>query len=302
MPGTTMRPLTSDHPKIEQFLRLWHENGRAQFQRSTPSRNYDTEQRKTARDRRQYVLLNSGKQGVFIVQRSTQYVYQLTDYGRRGKFLNTLDALIEQYTIANERQEEGAMTTAGRDDEKEEQELLRALSTSSFDSLQWRSMADEYGVWLSGVREALRSINMQMEDWQGMWSFDFSAEYRAGTNPDAAAMKANRFWWLQQNKSIGRVCEKIPGCWLPQGHQGECQPNYEPGDHIKVEFEGENGMPGEWMWVIVRSRDDKKRIVYGTLDNEPVNEYGGNVKLGSELAISYDKVREHSKPGELTKQ
>ena len=36
MPATTMRPLTSEHPKIEQFLRLWHENGRAQFQRSSP--------------------------------------------------------------------------------------------------------------------------------------------------------------------------------------------------------------------------------------------------------------------------
>jgi hypothetical protein len=35
-----------------------------------------------------------------------QYVYQVDDYGRSGKFLNTLDALIEQYTIANERQEE----------------------------------------------------------------------------------------------------------------------------------------------------------------------------------------------------
>ena len=46
-------------------------------------------------------------------------------------------------------------------------------------------------------------------------------------------------------------------------------------------------MPGEWMWVIVQSRDDKKRIVYGTLDNEPVNEYGGKLRLGSELAVSY---------------
>jgi hypothetical protein len=55
MPATTMRPLTSDHPKIEQFLRLWHESGRAQFQRSAPSHNYDTEQRKLARDRRQYI-------------------------------------------------------------------------------------------------------------------------------------------------------------------------------------------------------------------------------------------------------
>ena len=104
MPATTIRPLASDHPKIEQFLCLWHENGRAQFQCSMPSHNYDTEQRKIARDRRQYLLLNSGNDGVFFVQRSTQYVYQVDDYGRRGRFLNTLDALIEQYTMANERQ------------------------------------------------------------------------------------------------------------------------------------------------------------------------------------------------------
>jgi hypothetical protein len=131
MPAT-MRPLTKDHPKIDQFLRLWHENGRAQFQHSMPLYNYDTQHRKIARDRRQYLLLNSGNDGVFLVQRSTQYVYQVDDYGRRGKFLNTLDALIEQYTVANERQEqtEPATTMAGLDCEKKEQELLRALFTS----------------------------------------------------------------------------------------------------------------------------------------------------------------------------
>jgi hypothetical protein len=81
------------------------------------SHNYDTEQRKIARDRRQYLLLNSGKNGVFLVQRSTRYVYQVDDYGRRGKFLNTLDALIEQYIMANERQKEteAAIKTAGVD-------------------------------------------------------------------------------------------------------------------------------------------------------------------------------------------
>lgn len=165
-----------------------------------------------------------------------------------------------------------------------------------------RLMSDAYEVWLDQVRDALRSINMPMDDWQKIWAFDFAAEYQRGTSLDAAGTKANRFWWSQQNKSIGRACEKIPGCWLPRGHQGECQPNYEPGDHIKVEFEGENGMPGEWMWVIVQSRDDKKRIVYGTLDNEPVNEYRGKVRLGSELAISYEKVREYKKPSEFIKQ
>jgi hypothetical protein len=109
MPAT-MRPLTSAHPEIEQFLRSWHEHGRAQFQRSMPSHNYDTEQRKIAKDRRQYLLLCSGKDGVFLVQRSTQYVYQVDDYGRRGKFLNTLDALIEQYTMTNEREKEAEAT------------------------------------------------------------------------------------------------------------------------------------------------------------------------------------------------
>jgi hypothetical protein len=124
-----MRPLTTQHPKIEQFLRLWHENGRAQFQRSTSSHNYDTEQRKIARDRRQYLLLNSGNDAVFFVQRSTQYVYQVDDYGRRGRFLNALDALIEQYTMANERQKEAEATikTAGFDREKKEHDLLRVL-------------------------------------------------------------------------------------------------------------------------------------------------------------------------------
>ena len=161
-------------------------------------------------------------------------------------------------------------------------------------------MADAYEKWFDQVKEALHSINMNMSDWQPVWSFDFSAEYKAGTNPDAAAMKANRFWWREQNKSLKQDCAKMPGCWLPRGHRDDCQPCYEPGDHIKVEFQGENGMPGEWMWVIVRSRDDKKRIVYGTLDNEPLNEYGGKVRLGSELAISYEKVREHKNAADFT--
>jgi hypothetical protein len=132
MPATKMGPLTSDHPTIEHFLRLWHENGRAQFQRSAPAHNYDTEQRKIAKDRRQYILLNSGNDGVFLVQRATQHVYQVDDYGRRGKFLNTLDVLTEEYTMANERQEEAEATIkmAPLDREKKEHELLRALFTS----------------------------------------------------------------------------------------------------------------------------------------------------------------------------
>jgi len=61
-------------------------------------------------------------------------------------------------------------------------------------------MANEHEVWLDQVRAALHSINMSMDDWQPLWPFDFTGEHDKGTDPDAAAMKANRFWWYRQNK------------------------------------------------------------------------------------------------------
>ena len=38
------------------------------------------------------------------------------------------------------------------------------------------------------------------------------------------------------------------------------------------------------------------------LDNEPVNDYGGKAKPGSQLAVSYDNIREHKKTAELKSQ
>jgi hypothetical protein len=67
-------------------------------------------------------------------------------------------------------------------------------------------MSSRYEDWINKVEEALNSINMSMADWQGRWPFDFHAEYESGTDADNAAMKANRFWWLQQNKSLRRNC------------------------------------------------------------------------------------------------
>ena len=64
---------------------------------------------------------------------------------------------------------------------------------------------------------------MSMNDWQGNWLFDLRAEYDAGTKADAA-MKANRFWWHEQNKALKQDCRATPDCWLPRGHQGVCQP------------------------------------------------------------------------------
>jgi hypothetical protein len=39
------------------------------------------------------------------------------------------------------------------------------------------------------------------------------------------------------------------------------------------------------------SCDDAKRLVFGTLDNEPVTDATGKLKLGTELAISFDQIK-----------
>ncbi len=85
-------------------------------------------------------------------------------------------------------------------------------------------MSNGYEGSIGDVREALSYINMSMDDWQTRWPFDFETEYEYGTTADGAAMKANRFWWYEQNKSIEQDCRSTPKCWLPRGHQGSCQP------------------------------------------------------------------------------
>jgi hypothetical protein len=80
-----------------------------------------------------------------------------------------------------------------------------------------------YETWLQNVDEALKSINMPMDEWQSIWPFDFRSAYAGGVSADNAAVKANRFWWKQQNKSVNQECHKTPDCWLPQNHQGECE-------------------------------------------------------------------------------
>ena len=79
-------------------------------------------------------------------------------------------------------------------------------------------------------------------------------------------------------------------------------PTYEPGDYVKAEFSDEATGVGEWMWIRVLHCDDEKKLVFGELDNEPVNNYGDKIELGSELAIAYSKIREHRKPTEFIKQ
>ena len=72
-------------------------------------------------------------------------------------------------------------------------------------------------------------------------------------------------------------------------------PTYEKGDFIKVEFPDETTGVGEWMWVRVDYSDEVKRIVFGSLDSEPLLIHDSKLTVGSQLAVSFDNIREHRK-------
>ena len=74
---------------------------------------------------------------------------------------------------------------------------------------------------------------------------------------------------------------------------------YEKGDFIKVEFPDEVTGISEWMWVRVQHCDDENELVFGVLDNVPVAIQDERLRLGTELAIRFDNIREHRKPSEF---
>ena len=45
--------------------------------------------------------------------------------------------------------------------------------------------------------------------------------------------------------------------------------------------------------------DDARQIVFGTLDNVPINDESGKLKLGTELAVSFTQIREHRKSSDF---
>ena len=73
----------------------------------------------------------------------------------------------------------------------------------------------------------------------------------------------------------------------------------EPGDYVKAEFKDDRTGEAEWMWVRVDSCDEANRLVFGRLDSAPVLDHGKKLRLGSQLAISFDNIREHKKPWEF---
>jgi hypothetical protein len=85
-------------------------------------------------------------------------------------------------------------------------------------------MVESYEEWMNQVRAAFDSLNTPMADWQVIGTFDYRSQYDAGVKPADAAMKANCHWWHEWNKSLKQDCHQTTDCWLPRGHQGQCQP------------------------------------------------------------------------------
>lgn len=81
-------------------------------------------------------------------------------------------------------------------------------------------------------------------------------------------------------------------------NRGDQPVKLEQGDYVKFEVKDDKTGEAEWMWLRVESCDERKRIVFGWLDSQPVV-FPSALTLGQRLAVSYDNIRDHKKSDEL---
>ena len=93
--------LTAESPEVKRFLRAWHENGRARFERDCSSLVYDEYAPKHAVERRRYIALDRGTGGVFLLDRVTAELWTIKAYGKTNRFVGHLDEVTERYERAN---------------------------------------------------------------------------------------------------------------------------------------------------------------------------------------------------------
>jgi hypothetical protein len=74
--------------------------------------------------------------------------------------------------------------------------------------------------------------------------------------------------------------------------------DHEYGDYLKFEVKDDTTGEAEWMWLKLDHCDDTTRTAFGWLDSQPVI-FGDKLKLGQQLAVSYDKIREYKKKGDF---
>ncbi len=85
---------------VNRFLELWHERGRAGFERSYSNLDYDSPPySKTAKQRRKYIALDEGTSGVFLLDRATGVVCGIKAYGviHPGKLLGNIHEVVAKW-------------------------------------------------------------------------------------------------------------------------------------------------------------------------------------------------------------
>ncbi len=109
------------------------------------------------------------------------------------------------------------------------------------------------------------------------------------------ASESPSVWVFNDGKKLARISYN-GRVWDLDGnemvlHAEKLMGKYQNGDHVKIEVVNEQSGESEWMWLAVDRSDDQQRLVFGKLDSEPI--VNPDMHLGQELAVSYDKIRDH---------
>jgi DNA mismatch endonuclease (patch repair protein) len=141
--------------------------------------------------------------------------------------------------------------------------------------------------------------------WSAKISRNRERDKKITRNLEQQGFRVMRFWEHELRTGLGKCIASVRERNIKRrchsryvnelGDQRRPMPSYEAGDYVKVEFPDKPIGIGEWMWVRVERCDDEKGLILGRLDNEPLNEYAGKVKRGSQLAVGYSQIREHKK-------
>lgn len=83
-----------------------------------------------------------------------------------------------------------------------------------------------------------------------------------------------------------------------ESSHGRVDVTFSTGDYVKFEIKDDATGASEWMWLRVERCDESKRVVFGSLDSEPIV-FTKDLKLGQQIAVSFDNVRDHKKPSDF---
>lgn len=61
---------------------------------------------------------------------------------------------------------------------------------------------NDFHGWLEEVKAALAEMNMSYDEWQAAFPFDYAGTFKAGLPARAAALAANAYYWVEQDKAF----------------------------------------------------------------------------------------------------